>query len=112
MINRYFVHLSKAWYGNANLKDVEYKDDVWVLIEDENNNMIGEFGFRWYIIGNNLTAHLEVFDDAFKALSLCKDLIDELKEWDNKYIQPEQIVKVLERLGFKDITPYENPHEK
>lgn len=113
-MERKYVHLSKAWYGSTSLKDLDCVDEVWLEITSENDNLIGEFGLRWYDLkdGRPPTVKLEVFEDAFEALFQCKDLIDKLREWDNKYIQPEQLIKILKKLGFKDVTPYEEPYKK
>ena len=110
---REYSWLSKAWHGEANLKYSNFTDEVLIMINDENNMLIGEFAVRWYNLDNNKpdVAKLEVFDDSFEALYIVRNLIEELSYWNKRYIQPKDFVNLLNGLGFKDVTPYENPYE-
>lgn len=71
----------------------------------------GEMKMEWVPIGKDIpTPQLMVFDDAFSALGLFTDVIQELAKVDSEDITDDQFCEILDRLGFKDLTAYENPN--
>lgn len=72
----------------------------------------GEMKIEWVDIGSKKTPQLQVFDDAWSALGLFPDLIKKLSKADSQDINDDEFCAILDRLGFKDITPYENPNKE
>ena len=96
---RTFIHLSRAWYGPANLgANTRYVDEV-TLSDDIN--------VRWYALQDDRppAPKLEAFDDSWAALAKMGDLLAWMATQDNKSITPSDFCRALERLGFTDATP-------
>jgi len=108
-----YIWLSKAWYAETCLKGMKYKDDILIIYDDPDNEISGELAIRWYSLGTNdqLSARLEVFDDAFKVMRELFYLLDELIALGTD-IQPEEVKQLLDKLGFNDITPFEREERK
>ncbi len=107
-----FFHLSKAWYGEANLRNADIKDQVMFGYYTPGEGTTGEMSMRWHQLGGELTPRLDVFNDAWHALSTFTDVIQELGKVDNQHISPDEFCKILLSLGFKDLTPTKSPYEK
>jgi hypothetical protein len=117
---RGFIWTSKSYYVK-NIKDFlgDAVDEIMVGFFHKDGSTTGEFGIRWYLLeeGKPASARLEAFHDAFDALALCTDLLEELRKWDNdpfsterlKFPQPQDVVDILLKLGFKDLTKRNAP---
>ena len=78
---------------------------------DPEGGSSGEMSMEWVEIGRDIkTPQLMVFDDGWSALGLFTDLIQELAKVDSENINDDQFCEILDRLGFKDLTAYENPN--
>jgi hypothetical protein len=102
-----FIQLNKAWYGNVNLKGMDYIDEVSFGFYHPDGGTSGEMSMKWYQFGGDKkpSAKLCVFYDAFDSLYQFKDVIDELRNYDNIPISPEEFCDVLLKCGFVDRTP-------
>ncbi len=107
-----FFHLSKAWYGEANLRNADIKDVVNFGYYSPGDGTTGEMRMSWHQLGGELTPRLEVFNDAWHALSTFTDIIRELGKVDDQHLSSDEFCKILLSLGFKDLTPTESPYEK
>ncbi|MCY8737528.1 hypothetical protein MOD71_18655 [Bacillus haynesii] len=101
-----FYHLADSWYREE-LKNAPYVDVITIGLYEDDNGTDGEFEIKWSKLNNEIVAHLEAFNDSWVALNQCLDLIQSLK--DAKNITPDECVKLLLKLGYKDYTNRENP---
>lgn len=108
---RGFYHLSEAWYADANLKNRRdgLIDEVMIGFygPDGDQGTSGEFAVRWKMIGGKLTPKLEVYNDAWEALTHFYDLLAEMAS-DPENPTPAEFCELLKRLGLKDLTPRES----
>ena len=74
-MQRQFTQLSRAWHAEANLKGVEYTDNIMFGMYEPGDGCEYELGISWYPIGGGKpTAQLEIFEDGFKALADMPDV--------------------------------------
>jgi hypothetical protein len=106
---RGYYRSTKAYYAK-NLQD-DNLNVMFGMYHPEGGSS-GEMKMEWVDIGSKKTPQLQVFDDAWDALGLFPDLITELATLDSKDINDDEFCIVLDRLGFKDITPYEDPNKE
>lgn len=107
-----FVQLSRAWYGDANLTNKsEVKDRVTFGFYSIDGGTSGEISVEWIDLNDKFVPKIEIFSDAWSALSYMHNLIDLLGKHDNEDSTPEEFCKYLLQCGFKDRTPEENPYE-
>jgi hypothetical protein len=107
---RGFYHLSEAWYGPANLPNENVVDEVTFGHFAPEGGTSGEMSIKWYDLGSKVYLCLECFDDAWSSLSTFTDLIVEIGKLDGEKPTPKEFCELLIRLGFKDLTPRENPY--
>lgn len=105
-----FYHLSEAWYGSVNLQNSKYTDEVTFGFYYPDGGTSGEMGVRWQELGGKNVPELQCFEDAWHTLASFTDLIAELGKLDDENITPKEFCVLLMRLGFKDLTPRENPY--
>lgn len=103
-LTRGFSQLSRAWYAEANLKGMDYKDEVCFGLYYPDGSTEGEMVVQWIELGNKIVPKWTIFSDAWKVLSSFHDLIDLLREYDSKDLTPEQFCKCLLECGFVDQT--------
>jgi|APSaa5957512576_1039674.scaffolds.fasta_scaffold23816_3 hypothetical protein len=102
--HRGYHHTGEAWYASASLKGQEYTDNITVGFYPPDGNTKGEFSIEWVTIAFKPTPILRSYDDSWKALQHCTDLIEKMAEVDNQNITPKEFCKILDGLGFKDLT--------
>jgi hypothetical protein len=61
---------------------------------------------EWIYLAGKLVPRLNAFDDGWKVLASFNDVISKLAEVDDQNITEEEFVKILDQLGFKDLTSY------
>jgi hypothetical protein len=109
---QYYI-LGEAWYASVRLENSEYVHEVMFGYYAPEGGSSGEMGMRWYNLssreGERCIPRLEVFCDAWHALAQFKDVIDALAEQDDEDITVSQFCQLLERCGFTDATPREEP---
>lgn len=98
---RGFHSLNRAWYAKK-----DGLPEVMIGLYDPDGGTSGEFAIRWKNLDNRLVPQLQVFDDAWDALTKFKDLLDKLAEIDNTNIQEMELCNLLEDLGIEDLTDY------
>lgn len=113
--------LNKKWKKSQQMEKTFYrwsKLSANVLSEDKIEVFAfsiegqGEIKMSWIMINRIPVAKLEVYADGFWMLSHVKDLIDDLKEWDQyllgyenqKLMSPNDFEVLLIKHGFKEIT--------
>lgn len=105
---RAYHRTSKAWYKDSARNE---KLSVNFGMYDPEGGSSGEMKMEWIELGRDIPyPQLRVFDDAWSALGLFTDLIQELAKIDSENINDDQFCDILDRLGFKDLTAYENPY--
>lgn len=109
-----FVHLSRAWYGPANLANAgDLVDEVTFGFYSTDGDTSGEMSVKWVLLANRPAAKLVCFYDGFSALAQFKDVIDCLPEFDSMPeggMTPEQFCAVLRGCGFIDRTREDSPY--
>ncbi len=107
---RAFYWSNRAWYAKANY--ITNSEITFGLYGKEGSGgTTGEMVMRWHDLGGKWTARLECFEDAWSALASFTDLIQALGQHDSEEIDETGFVNLLKLCGFKDLTPYKNPHE-
>lgn len=103
---RGFYHLSRSWYADANIRNINLVDEVMFGMYEPENGTDGEIAMRWYNIESRKcpSACLETFHDAFAVLEQFSDVIKELSLYDDSYIQPKEFCELLIKCGFTDLT--------
>lgn len=104
---RTFIHLSRAWYGPANIRTNRYVDEVMLGFHLAG----GEIAMRWYELSGKAVPKLELFNDSFRAFSQMPDLIAALADADNVDFTPGEFCFLLVRLGFRDETPVDEDRQ-
>lgn len=99
-----FTHLSRAWYGEANLKNADYIDAIYFGLYAKDGGTTGEMCVKWVVLNGEVTPMLTVFNDAWGALSQFKDLIDLLGKHNDENSTPQQFCEYLIECGFVDMT--------
>jgi len=105
-MRREFIQLARAWYGDTvvNMRDI--LDDLTIHVFDD-QAFIGEFGIEWVYLNGRSVPRLVVFNDGWRALAWCDDLIQRLGELNGQDVPPASLAVVLGELGFDDVTPTE-----
>ena len=104
-----FYILSESWYGDANLENSDYNDEILIHLGDE-EDFQGEFNIKWTTLDNRSVPILEVFDDAWHAFAMMPELLALLDTENDMCISPESLAKRLKEIGFEDWTVRENPN--
>lgn len=111
-IKRQFVHLSRAWYGDVNLKlESDVVDRINVGFYHQDGGTTGEFTFAWEKLAGRIVPRLHAFDDGWRALHGFSDLIEAMAKVDGQNISPDEFCKLLVSLGIQDVTPEECAHD-
>lgn len=98
-----YVQLTKAWYGDDNLKlSKGLIDEVCVFIDDETDEIV----ISWKWLNNSISCEILMFDSSWSAFKKCPELFLALAELKNEDSSPEpdDVCAVLKKLGFKDKT--------
>ena len=109
-----YIHLSRAWYAESNLKGRDMVDEVMFGFYRPEGGTSGEMGMRWMNLGEkwemgkkiiHAAPQLQCFNDAWHALYQFQDVLAALAELDDIDITPEQFCQLLDQCGFVDATP-------
>lgn len=104
---RGYYRTSKSWYAKS-VDNIEINFGMF----HPDGGTSGEMTMEWIELSGKLCARLKTFEDSWSALSLFTDLIQKMGEVDSEHIQEEEIAKMLNSCGFKDLTEYESPYKK
>jgi len=102
---RSYIHLSRAWYGEANLTDSNRLDSISFGLYYPGDGCEAEMTVEWTQLKDKSVPYLHAFDDSWKALASFGDLLAAIAKVDNKNVTPTQFCAILESCGFKDNTP-------
>lgn len=100
--DRGFHQSNKAHYADV-IGHIETM--IGIYPGDGNQGTCGEFAIRWIKVGTKVPPQLQVFDDAFKALSSMPDLIQALANMPEDFTQ-DDLKALLLSIGFRDLTAY------
>lgn len=102
---RAYSRPTKAWYAHS-LRN----EDICVHfgMYHPHGGTSGEMTMQWLMLAGELVPELCCFSDGWSALSLFTDLISELANFDDVNITEAEFVEILDKCGFKDLTPYTN----
>ncbi len=108
-MKRGFTVLSKSWYAEACLKDVDYVDEVMFGLYDDDRigGTSGEMAIKWHKLNGENIPRFESFDDSWAVLATFTDVIIAMGKYDDKNITPDQFAELLISLGFEDMTQAE-----
>jgi len=109
---RRFVHLARAWYGEANgiFNSGEPGDSISIGFDHPDGGSTGEFSIEWMWVGRDICPQLKVFDDGWDALWEFRDALEKMAALDGTNPGPEIICKLLESCGIEDTTPVKDPN--
>jgi hypothetical protein len=100
-----FRQLSKCWYGEVNLRNSKYHDDITIGFYDlEGGGTSGEFTVHWITLAGRPVPRLNIFSDGWGALAKMPELINALSEMDSTDPSPDDFATTLESIGFKNLT--------
>lgn len=108
---RGFTHLNESWYAPALGKYKERLDEVMIGYYAEEGGTSGEFAIRWTEVGGKPVPRLEVFDDAWDALTHFQDVLLEMAAVDSQNIDPLRFCEALQRCGLIDRTQRVQPRD-
>lgn len=106
-----FYTLSQSWYVDACKKD-NIAEEIMVGSYCPDGGCEFEFKFAWHILGDRNSIdypamRIDVFEDSFIAFRKFALLFSRLSKLNNKEPQPKEIIDLLTKLGFKDLTKRE-----
>lgn len=108
---RKFSHLGAAWCARHIRPDARIVDEITITIAESDGKgpfrNVGEFAVQWLTFSRGASPCLKVHDDAWRALSLCPDLLQRMAEIDGQDVSAHAFATLLLELGFKDATPRE-----
>lgn len=107
---RGFYWGSKSWHWSASRVDGVI-DVVNFGMYHKDGGTTGEMLVEWKELSGQSVPQLKAYDDSWIALSLFADVIQILGEHDDENISPKDVVEILKRCGFEDLTVYENPYQ-
>lgn len=97
-----FYHRNASWYAETVRRaERDVTDSISIGMHFVSGGTAGEFLIEW----NGTVARLNAFDDAWGALAECADFVAELKTLEGA--TPQQVIDVLVRLGYQDLTKRE-----
>lgn len=100
-----FTQLSKAYYGEREIKEADYEDEIVFGFYSSNEpTTTGEMSVQWVRLKEKLEPKLIIFSDAWNALANLQELINLLGEHDSESSTPEQFRQFLLECGFVDMT--------
>lgn len=113
----YYI-LSESWYARTAMasqkqEDPSFVDEIMVgLYYGEDGGCYGEFGIRFKRLGRyGVYPRLEAYSDSWDVIEKMADFMKELakidrarKESEGNPPSKEQIIELMKKLGFKDLT--------
>lgn len=115
MMQRGFVHLREAWYGDANLSDHRdhLVDEVMIGNYTDEGGTEGEFRVAWYNLrdGRPPSPRLEIFMD---GMPTAMEEFYEVLVWLGAHaydFQPTELCGMLRACNITDLTPHEPPKQ-
>ena len=106
---RQFIHTGRAWYGESALLHQRVIDEIMIGMYHSEGGTSGEFAVRWSELAGRAVPMLCVFDDAWDALQMFRDVLEAMARVDDQNVTPDQFCELLSACGVKDATPYKNP---
>jgi len=97
-MTRKYINTNEAWYY---IPDKDYTHEITL---NSIGDGLAEILFRWYPIGSKNCVVMEVFSDAMAGLPLIEDVMGRILSMGAQYVQPGDLVNILEALGFEDVT--------
>ena len=107
---RAFTHTGASWYANTALPCGKIVDCINLGFYAYEGGTTGELEINWRMLGGELTPQLTAFNDSWRALNECSDLIQAMADKDGERISPLEMCELLKSLGFEDITRREAPN--
>lgn len=105
MYIRAYTRTSKKSYGQAFLKKKDLLDQVILgFFSKDGRGVKSEMVVEWVNIGEKYVPMIKVYSDAWRCLSECVDLIEELGRHNGEDMSPDDFCKLLKSLYFEDMT--------
>lgn len=92
--------------NRAHYKNIINQIQIIIGLYDPKGGAVAEFIIEWHPIGSKLSPQIKMFDDTWGFFYEFRDLFVELSKLDNLNPNQDQIIKLLQALGFKDLTRY------
>lgn len=110
MLKRSFNRIYQEWNFNRDYRPIGEVDCVEIIVENENDDFIGEFSVTWISLVGKVYPQLESLSDGWMALAAMPDFIALLNMQNGKDISADDFCKRLLALGFVDTTQRTNPN--
>lgn len=100
-----FNQLSKAWYG----KDTLYKmpnvvDRINICVSDK----LEDISLFWEKVADQkIICRIEIWDNGWQAFDKEPKLFKHLGRLSKKGVTPDQMVKILKKMKYQDLTKFE-----
>ncbi len=107
---RQFIQTGRAWYAESSLKNSGVTEEVMIGMYHPEGGTTGEFAVRWSELGGKNVPMLCVFDDAWDAILMFRDVLEAMASVDGQNVTPEVFCQLLVRCGVEDATPTESPY--
>lgn len=111
-----FIVAHEAWYrtagGGVFPKDKPYEINIGDYADDDSVTRQGEFCLVWHQLQSPKhppAMRIEIFEDSLVWLAAAPDLFGELAALHGKNPQPDQVIEILTRLGYEDVTKRKKP---
>lgn len=109
-----YIHTTKAWYADhISVLDANVVDEVMIGLYERGGGTEGEFAVKFHMLGHNdVVPRIEIFQDAWGLFTEFSELFQILANLDDQESPEttirsgEQLIKILDDLGFKDHTSY------
>lgn len=113
--DRTYTVFSKAFWKDALNPFHGGAEEIWLSLRNENGGCEAEFSILWVQFNDGKVApQVKMFDESWWVFTAAPDLFFYLSRISSKGYLPleesrSRIIEVLERAGFRDVTPTEQP---
>lgn len=106
---RKFSQLSRAWYSQGRVLDINKTESFWVGLYTAEGGTSGEFEVAWVDIGGRIVPKLCAVNDSWSALSHFRDLLEKMAHLDSETVTPQEFREILLDLDIEDKTRIDEP---
>ena len=100
---RYYMHLGEHPEAAAVIAANDFEDQVEVIAGDDTDHET-TCTVTWYKVGGRLRPRVEVFDEDWLTFATASDVFAAMAARQNSAIQPDEFCRMLDGLGYKNIT--------
>ncbi len=101
-----YVVTSEAWYARS---ERYATDEIMVYRSEHADGVDYEFTLKWKTLNGKPVLQVAIFEDALKAFIEMHQLFTELAVLHRTDPQKQDVIALLDKLGYKDTTERANP---